>query len=117
MASSADKVSFTGSLGETLAARLDKPAGPPRAYALFAHCFSCSKDIYAAARIAKQLAELSMRRRLCWPDLPASEMLVPETMRMLRYAMRSTLARYRARACSCQVRASASLVGTVIETI
>ncbi len=40
-----------------LAARLDLPAGPPRAFALFAHCFTCSKDIFAAARIATALAE------------------------------------------------------------
>lgn len=50
-----EKVSFTGSLGETLAARLERPAGPARAWALFAHCFSCSKDIHAAQRIARRL--------------------------------------------------------------
>jgi uncharacterized OsmC-like protein/alpha/beta superfamily hydrolase len=50
-----EKVSFTGSLGETLAARLERPAGPARAWALFAHCFSCSKDIHAAQRISRRL--------------------------------------------------------------
>ena len=40
-----------------LAARLDLPAGPPRAFALFAHCFTCSKDVFAASRIAAGLAE------------------------------------------------------------
>lgn len=50
-----DKVTFTGSLGETLAARLERPSGPARAYALFAHCFSCSKDIHAAQRISRRL--------------------------------------------------------------
>ncbi|WBQ14039.1 alpha/beta fold hydrolase [Hyphomonadaceae bacterium BL14] len=50
-----DKVTFEGALGETLAARLERPAGPPRAWALFAHCFSCSKDIHAAQRIARHL--------------------------------------------------------------
>lgn len=50
-----DKVTFTGSLGETLAARLERPAGPARAHALFAHCFSCSKDIHAAQRISRRL--------------------------------------------------------------
>jgi putative redox protein len=39
-----------------LAARLDLPDGPPRAFALFAHCFTCSKDIFAASRIASELA-------------------------------------------------------------
>ncbi|MFP4003848.1 MAG: alpha/beta fold hydrolase [Alphaproteobacteria bacterium] len=57
MAKSARKITFTGSLGEALDARLDMPSGPPRAYALFAHCFSCSKDVRAAAFIAGALAE------------------------------------------------------------
>ncbi len=51
------KVTFEGALGETLAARLETPVGPPRAYALFAHCFSCSKDVHAAGRISRGLAE------------------------------------------------------------
>jgi putative redox protein len=50
------KIEFPGSLGATLAARLDLPAGKPRAYALFAHCFPCSKDVFAASRIAATLA-------------------------------------------------------------
>ncbi len=50
------KVTFTGSQGDSLAARLDLPDGPPRAYALFAHCFTCTKDIFAAAQIARGLA-------------------------------------------------------------
>ncbi|WP_291844050.1 bifunctional alpha/beta hydrolase/OsmC family protein [Maricaulis sp.] len=50
-----ERVEFDGALGETLAARLELPAGPPRAHALFAHCFSCSKDILAASRIARRL--------------------------------------------------------------
>ncbi len=50
------KVEFEGSQGGKLAARLDLPAGTPRAFALFAHCFTCSKDIFAASRIAGELA-------------------------------------------------------------
>jgi len=52
-----EKIEFPGSNGEMLAARLDSPEGEVRAYALFAHCFTCSKDIFAAARISKGLAE------------------------------------------------------------
>jgi putative redox protein len=53
-----EKVEFTGSQGDRLAARLELPvAGKPRAYALFAHCFTCTKDIFAAQRIAAGLAE------------------------------------------------------------
>jgi len=48
--------SFQGSQGHELAARLELPAGEPRAYALFAHCFTCSKDSKAAAYIGQALA-------------------------------------------------------------
>ena len=57
MPSRIERVTFPGSQGDELAARLDLPAGPPRAYALFAHCFTCSKDIKAASRIAAVLTE------------------------------------------------------------
>jgi uncharacterized OsmC-like protein/alpha/beta superfamily hydrolase len=56
MAVTSTKIDFTGALGETLAARLDSGPGVPRAYALFAHCFTCSKDVFAATRIAEALA-------------------------------------------------------------
>ncbi|MBT6537063.1 MAG: alpha/beta fold hydrolase [Rhodospirillaceae bacterium] len=52
-----EKFEFPGHSGEMLAARLDAPDQPPRAYALFAHCFTCTKDIYAASRIARALTE------------------------------------------------------------
>lgn len=52
-----EKLEFTGATGATLAARLDSPDTPPRAYALFAHCFTCTKDIFAASRIAQALAD------------------------------------------------------------
>ncbi|MEQ8268723.1 MAG: alpha/beta fold hydrolase [Parvibaculum sp.] len=57
MAIRSTRVSFQGAQGDTLAALLDLPAGQPKAYALFAHCFTCSKDIFAAQRIAGALAE------------------------------------------------------------
>lgn len=50
------RVTFAGSSGEQLSARLDLPEGSPRAIALFAHCFTCTKDILAAKRIAQALA-------------------------------------------------------------
>lgn len=55
MQSDINKITFTGSQGEELAARLDLPAGEPRAIALFAHCFTCGKDIAAATRISAGL--------------------------------------------------------------
>lgn len=57
MAVKSEKLTFTGAQGDELAARLDRPAGKPRAFALFAHCFTCTKDIFAASRIASGLAE------------------------------------------------------------
>lgn len=51
------KFTFPGSQGGELAARLDLPSGAPRAYALFAHCFTCSKDIAAASRIGAGLVD------------------------------------------------------------
>jgi putative redox protein len=52
-----ERITFTGSQGAELAARLDLPAGPPKAFALFAHCFTCGKDIHAASRIANALTD------------------------------------------------------------
>ena len=57
MGSRSKKITFPGSQGAPLAARLDYPEGKTRAFALFAHCFTCSKDLYAAARIASELTE------------------------------------------------------------
>ena len=50
------KAEFAGHSGAKLAARLDLPAGAIRAWALFAHCFTCSKDTLAAKRISGELA-------------------------------------------------------------
>jgi uncharacterized OsmC-like protein/alpha/beta superfamily hydrolase len=51
----AERFDFPNASGELLAALLDRPAGTPRAFALFAHCFTCGKDIRAAKRIAEGL--------------------------------------------------------------
>lgn len=51
----ADKFDFRSARGHTLAALLDRPDGPVRAVALFAHCFTCGKDNKAARRIAEGL--------------------------------------------------------------
>ena len=54
--SKTQRATFAGANGEQLAARLDLPSGEIRGYALFAHCFTCTKDILAAKRIAQGLA-------------------------------------------------------------
>jgi uncharacterized OsmC-like protein/fermentation-respiration switch protein FrsA (DUF1100 family) len=51
-----ERFQFMGSEGQQLAAALDTPEGQVRAYALFAHCFTCGKDVLAAKRIAVALA-------------------------------------------------------------
>jgi uncharacterized OsmC-like protein/pimeloyl-ACP methyl ester carboxylesterase len=50
-----ERFQFTGEGGHQLAAALDLPDGEPSAYALFAHCFTCGKDVLAAKRIATAL--------------------------------------------------------------
>ena len=55
-----ERITFTGHDGSELAARLDLPEGPILATAMFAHCFTCGKDIPAARRIAGRLASLGI---------------------------------------------------------
>src|SRR5439155_1190289 len=51
-------VSFPSAGGHALAARLDVPSAvAPRAYALFAHCFTCSKESKAATFISEALTD------------------------------------------------------------
>ncbi len=54
------RITFPGGSGESLAARLDLPAEPPRAFAVFAHCFTCGKDLRAASRIASTLTRAGL---------------------------------------------------------
>ena len=54
------KITFQGHSGEMLAARFDRPKGPQLATAIFAHCFTCSKDIPAARRISGRLAAMGI---------------------------------------------------------
>lgn len=49
------KIEFEGAMGETLAAKIDYPKGEHKACALFAHCFTCSKNLKAVGNIAKAL--------------------------------------------------------------
>ncbi len=55
-----ERITFAGHDGGRLAARLDLPEGPVLATALFAHCFTCSKDIPAARRISARLAAMGI---------------------------------------------------------
>ena len=52
------KLEFENADGQTLAGLLETPPGgiPVARYALFAHCFTCGKDIAAASRISRAMA-------------------------------------------------------------
>lgn len=51
------KLTFENAEGHTLSARLDLPIDEkPTAYALFAHCFTCSKNLNAVVHINRALA-------------------------------------------------------------
>jgi alpha/beta superfamily hydrolase len=56
----AEKLEFAGVLGDTLAARLERPDDDTRAFVLFAHCFTCSKDLKSVRRISRSLVEAGM---------------------------------------------------------
>jgi uncharacterized OsmC-like protein/esterase/lipase len=50
------KVTFTNQQGYQLSARLELPANQhPHTYALFAHCFTCSKNLTAVRNISRSL--------------------------------------------------------------
>ena len=55
-----ERIEFPNAQGQRLAARLDRPDGTARAYALFAHCFTCDKTAKAAVRISRALAGLGV---------------------------------------------------------
>lgn len=52
-----EKISFDNGSGVILAAILDRPTSPPRAFAVLGPCFTCVKESHAAAKIARALAE------------------------------------------------------------
>ena len=55
-----ERFDFTGAEGQKLAGLLQLPDGEPSAFTLFAHCFTCGKDVKAAAALARGLAELGI---------------------------------------------------------
>lgn len=53
---STQRLSFIGSQGSRLSGRLELPNAAPVSFALFAHCFTCSKDYLASTRVSRALA-------------------------------------------------------------
>jgi putative redox protein len=69
-----ERFDFPNARGEKLSALLDRPAGKPAAFALFAHCFTCGKDVLAAKRIAEGLTSRGIAvLRFDFTGLGASE--------------------------------------------
>jgi putative redox protein len=55
------KIEFTGSQNMKLSARIDEPdAGMKKGAVLFAHCFTCSKNLRAVGRISRTLTDHGM---------------------------------------------------------
>lgn len=54
------RISFPNHDGLTLAGVLEIPENDPLASAVFAHCFTCSKDLKAIVRVSRQLADLGI---------------------------------------------------------
>ena len=54
----ATKFEFKNRNGDTLVGSLEQPSsGPSRGVALFAHCFSCGKNVLAASRVSRDLRD------------------------------------------------------------
>lgn len=54
--SRSERIEFANHRGQLLAGSLELPPAAPRAFAVFAHCFTCGKDIAAATRVSRALA-------------------------------------------------------------
>lgn len=68
------RINFPNQHNDSLAAVLELPDHPVQAYVLFAHCFSCGKDIAAASRISRTLAATGLAvLRFDFTGLGASE--------------------------------------------
>lgn len=51
------KIKFKNNSELLLDARLDIPIDPPKAYAIFCHCFTCTKETITTSRISRALAK------------------------------------------------------------
>lgn len=54
------KITFINKQGHSLSAKLNMPDGEPIAYALFAHCFTCNKNLTAVRNISAALNEANI---------------------------------------------------------
>lgn len=54
------KISFKNLQGLIIDAKLEVAATETKSYAIFAHCFTCSKDIHAATRVSRALTKIGV---------------------------------------------------------
>ena len=67
-------VTFSSAAGHRIAGTIDFPDSPPKAYAIFAHCFAGHRHTPGAARVSKQLTEFGIAcLRFDFPGLGQSE--------------------------------------------
>ncbi len=59
------KIEFASARDEVIVGLLDEPEGGARGWALFAHCFTCSKNLKIAKRLAERLAEAGLGLLRC----------------------------------------------------
>jgi len=52
-----ETLSFIGSAGAELSARIRRPSGPVRGSVLMAHCFTCSKDLHTTTRLSRAFTD------------------------------------------------------------
>jgi uncharacterized OsmC-like protein/alpha/beta superfamily hydrolase len=56
MSTPGEAITFDNKDGQALSGRLHRPVGRPVGWALFAHCFTCGKDLRSSQRISEALA-------------------------------------------------------------
>lgn len=54
------KFDFKNEQGDILTGNLEMPVFKPKAFAIFAHCFTCSRNINATSTISKELASMGI---------------------------------------------------------
>ena len=51
------RVTFPNGRGQQLVGIMEWPQETPQSFALFSHCFTCTKDLKATVRVSRALAE------------------------------------------------------------
>jgi pimeloyl-ACP methyl ester carboxylesterase len=74
LSATAERVEFANAASLKLSGRIDRPAGEPRAWALFAHCFTCTKNLRAIGHLSGALTSAGVAvLRFDFTGLGASE--------------------------------------------